>query len=62
VQVRPLKQNDDPMNSTQIYVILVSLGTVGLWCFNTFLATYTGEMGVLAVIPLVAFFGFGVLE
>jgi hypothetical protein len=33
-----------------------------LWCFNTALSTYTGEMGILAIIPLVAFFGFGVLE
>jgi di/tricarboxylate transporter len=35
---------------------------VGLWCFNSFLASYTGEMGVLAIVPMVAFFGFGVLE
>lgn len=61
-QVRPLKPNEDPLNGTQIYVILVSIGTVCLWCFNTFLSTYTGEMGILAIIPLVAFFGFGVLE
>lgn len=61
-EVRPLKQNEDPLNGTQIYVILVSVGTVVLWCFNTFLSTYTGEMGILAIIPLVAFFGFGVLD
>lgn len=61
-QVRPLKSNEDPLNGTQIYVILVSVGTVMLWCFNTALSTYTGEMGILAIIPLVAFFGFGVLE
>lgn len=62
MQVRPLKPNEDPLNGTQIYVILVSVGTVMLWCFNTFLSNYTGEMGILAIIPLVAFFGFGVLE
>lgn len=62
MQVRPLKPNDDPLNGTQIYVIIVSVGTVGLWCFNSFLASYTGEMGVLAIVPMVAFFGFGVLE
>lgn len=62
LQVRPLKPNVDPLNGTQIYVIVVSVITVLLWCFNTFLSTFTGEMGILAIIPLVAFFGFGVLE
>eukprot|EP00775_Hariotina_reticulata_P002958 gene2958-3243_t len=61
-EVRPLKPSEDPLNATQIYVVLVSLGTVVLWCCNSFLVAYTGEMGVLAIIPLVAFFGFGVLD
>ncbi|WIA37569.1 hypothetical protein OEZ86_014475 [Tetradesmus obliquus] len=61
-EVRPLKQNEDPLNSTQIYTIIVSLATVIAWCCNSFLQDYTGEMGVLAIIPLVAFFGFGVLS
>lgn len=37
LQVRPLKQPEDPLNGTQIYVIIVSLGTVVAWCLNTFL-------------------------
>lgn len=61
-EVRPLKPPEDPLNGTQIYVILVSLITVGAWCCNTYLSQYAGEMGVLAIIPLVAFFGFGVLS
>eukprot|EP00879_Flechtneria_rotunda_P007786 GHRR01008159.1.p1 GENE.GHRR01008159.1~~GHRR01008159.1.p1 ORF type:complete len:762 (+),score=241.90 GHRR01008159.1:161-2446(+) len=61
-EVRPLKPTEDPLNGTQIYVIVVSLITVVLWCCNSFLISYTGEMGVLAIIPLVAFFGFGVLS
>jgi di/tricarboxylate transporter len=37
------------------------------WCLAGFplllaLQQFTGEMGVLAIIPLVAFFGFGVLS
>lgn len=36
-QVRPLKQNEDPLNSTQIYTIIVSLATVIAWCCNSFL-------------------------
>ncbi|KAG1667046.1 hypothetical protein FOA52_000407 [Chlamydomonas sp. UWO 241] len=60
--VRPLKPSTDPMNKTQVYVIVVSLLTVGLWCANSALQDVTGEMGVLAALPLVAFFGTGVLS
>jgi len=44
-----------------VYVLLVSAATVGLWCANGALADVFGEMGVIAVLPMVAFFGFGVL-
>lgn len=60
-EVRPLKPSEDPLTGTQIYVILVSLATVVLWCCNSFIKDYTGEMGVLAIVPLFAFFGAGVL-
>nr|ADF43123.1 PTC1p [Chlamydomonas reinhardtii]ADF43163.1 PTC1m [Chlamydomonas reinhardtii] len=61
-EVRPIKPNTDPINGTQVYIIVVSLLTVAAWCANTFLQRYTGEMGVIAVVPLVAFFGFDVLN
>lgn len=60
-ELRPLKPNKDPWTATQLYVMFVSVATVGLWCANTTLERYTGEMGTLAIIPLVAFFGTGVL-
>jgi len=41
---------------------VVSIITVALWCANTILQPYTGNMGVVAVLPMVAFFGFGVLN
>lgn len=46
----------------QVYVVVVSVVTVGLWCANGYLAPVFGEMGVIAIIPLVAFFGTGVLN
>ncbi|KAG2486184.1 hypothetical protein HYH03_015147 [Edaphochlamys debaryana] len=61
-EVRPIKPNTDPINGTQVYICAVSLLTVGAWCANTFLQKFTGEMGVVAVVPLVAFFGFDVLN
>lgn len=61
-EVRPLKPSEDPLTRTQVYVIVVSLGTVALWCCNSFISNVTGEMGVLAILPMIAFFGFGVLN
>ena len=46
----------------QLYVVAVTLLTVGLWCANTTLSHITGEMGVVAIVPLVMFFGFGILN
>lgn len=45
----------------QVYVIGISLLTVALWCANSYLQRWTGEMGIIAILPLVAFFGFGIL-
>mmetsp|Transcript_31205 Transcript_31205/g.69392 ORF Transcript_31205/g.69392 Transcript_31205/m.69392 type:complete len:781 (-) Transcript_31205:655-2997(-) len=61
-EVRPIKPNTDPMTGTQVFVIFISLLTVALWCGNSTLRPYVGEMGVVAVLPLAAFFGFGVLS
>lgn len=48
--------------ASQVSVILVTLLTVALWCSNSFLEHYTGAMGILAIVPLVIFFGFGALN
>jgi hypothetical protein len=40
VQVRPLKPNEDPLNGTQIYTIIMSLATVTAWCCNSFLQVW----------------------
>ncbi|RKP11722.1 SPX domain-containing protein, partial [Piptocephalis cylindrospora] len=52
----------DPVTWTQVYVVLISVGTVILWCLESHLHSIVGDMGVLAIIPLVAFFGTGVLS
>ncbi len=52
----------DPITWKQIYVVAISVGTIGLWCANTALSKYTGQMGIVAIVPMVAFFGFGLLS
>ncbi|KAK9828735.1 hypothetical protein WJX72_001792 [[Myrmecia] bisecta] len=60
-EVTRLHPSKDPITRTQCVVVVVSVGTVVLWCCNTFLQSFVGEMGVVAILPLVAFFGFGIL-
>jgi phosphate transporter len=58
VPIRPIK---DPFTGIQWFITIVSLATIGLWCFSHQIESVFGDMGVIAVIPLVVFFGSGVL-
>jgi anion transporter len=51
-----------PVNRTQVTVVLVTLTTIVLWCTLSETEALFGEMGTIAVIPMVAFFGTGILN
>ncbi|KAJ1783229.1 low-affinity phosphate transporter, partial [Coemansia sp. RSA 1938] len=46
------------LSRRQIYVCIVTVVTILLWCFESQLAFVFGDMGIVAVIPLVLLFGF----
>lgn len=58
VPIRPVK---DPFTGTQWFVSAVTVATIALWCGSHQLESVFGDMGVIAVIPLVLFFGIGLL-
>ncbi|KFY78463.1 hypothetical protein V499_02364 [Pseudogymnoascus sp. VKM F-103] len=58
VAVRPVK---DPFSGIQWFISLVTLATIILWCVSHQLEHVLGDMGVVAIIPLVLFFGTGIL-
>jgi anion transporter len=60
VPIRPVR---DKFTGHQWFVSLVTLGTIVLWCVsqNPKVEAYFGDMGVVAIIPLVLFFGTGLL-
>jgi phosphate transporter len=58
VPIRPMK---DRFTGTQWFISLVTLGTIILWCVSHQLESVFGDMGVIAIIPLVLFFGTGIL-
>lgn len=58
VPLRPMK---DKLNGRQYFIIFVTLLTIVLWCVSHQLENIFGDMGVIAIIPLVLFFGTGIL-
>jgi phosphate transporter len=58
VPVRPVR---DPFTGVQWFVSAVTIATIGLWCASHSLENVFGDMGVIAIIPIVLFFGVGIL-
>ncbi|KFZ13308.1 hypothetical protein V502_06687 [Pseudogymnoascus sp. VKM F-4520 (FW-2644)] len=58
VAVRPVR---DPFSGIQWFISLVTFATIILWCVSHQLEHILGDMGVVAIIPLVLFFGTGIL-
>ncbi|KAI8600460.1 Sodium:sulfate symporter transmembrane region-domain-containing protein [Dissophora ornata] len=56
-----MQPTNDPITKTQIFVCGVTIITIFLWCFERRLQWLFGEMGMIAIIPLLAFFGTGIL-
>lgn len=49
------------MTPTQFFIVCVTLFTIVLWCIARTYRDTLGDMGVIAIIPLIAFFGTGIL-
>ncbi|KAF9111713.1 low-affinity phosphate transporter [Mortierella sp. AM989] len=46
----------------QAFICTVTIGTIILWCMENTLQEQLGDMGVIAILPLIAFFGSGLLN
>jgi phosphate transporter len=49
------------LTGTQVFIVIVTVLTIVLWCAEKSLEFVVGDMGVVAIIPLVVFFGTGIL-
>jgi len=58
-EIRPTKEKFTPK---QYWVTIVCLVTIALWCAEKQIEGVVGDMGILAIIPIVAFFSTGVLR
>ncbi|KAI1453164.1 SPX-domain-containing protein [Annulohypoxylon moriforme] len=58
VPIRPVKE---AFTGLQWFVSFICIATIGLWCASHQLESTFGDMGVIAIIPIVLFFGIGIL-
>jgi phosphate transporter len=62
VTINPVRVNRDPWTGTQYYVAAVTILTIVLWCIESKLAWLLGDMGIIAIVPIVLFYGTGILR
>ncbi|KAI0412348.1 SPX domain-containing protein [Xylaria grammica] len=57
----PIRSVREEFTGLQWFVSIVCLATIGLWCASHALESTFGHMGVIAILPMVIFFGTGIL-
>ncbi|GLB44732.1 putative SPX domain containing protein [Lyophyllum shimeji] len=62
IEVKHIRPTRERFTPRQWWVSIVCLVTIGLWCVAHEIEEYVGDMGVIAIIPIVAFFSTGVLK
>ena len=60
--IREIRPTHERFTLKQYWVTFVCLVTIALWCVEKQIEEYVGDMGVIAIIPIVAFFSTGVLR
>ncbi|KAJ3993371.1 SPX domain-containing protein [Lentinula boryana] len=62
IEIRPIRATKEPFTRQQYWVSFVCLATIVLWCIAHSIEDYIGDMGVIAIIPIIAFFSTGILK
>ncbi|KAG1767916.1 SPX domain-containing protein [Suillus occidentalis] len=62
IEIRPIRPTRESFTLTQYWVTFVCLFTISLWCFEHEIEGFVGDMGIIAIVPVVAFFATGVLK
>ncbi|TFK50172.1 SPX-domain-containing protein, partial [Heliocybe sulcata] len=62
IEIKPIRAAKDRFTAEQYWVVFVCLLTIGLWCVEHELEWLVGDMGIIAIVPIVAFFSTGVLK
>lgn len=62
IEIKPIRPTKEPFTLKQYWVTFVCLFTIALWCVAHKIEGVVGDMGVIAIIPVVAFFSTNVLK
>ncbi|KAF8071496.1 SPX domain-containing protein [Lyophyllum atratum] len=62
IEIKPIRATREPFTHKQWWVSFVCLVTIALWCVAHEIEPYVGDMGIIAIIPIIAFFSTGVLK
>ncbi|KXJ87126.1 SPX domain-containing protein [Microdochium bolleyi] len=57
----PIRTIKEKFSGVQWFVSIVCISTIALWCASHQLESTFGDMGVIAILPIVIFFGIGIL-
>lgn len=58
----PIKMQSETFDGRQIYVIIVTVVTIILWCLASVLEPIFGDMGMISVLSMFAFYAPGILS
>lgn len=61
VVIKRLPESSESFSRKQWFISAVCMGTIVLWCFQRRIESIMGDMAITAVVPLVLFFGSGIL-
>lgn len=61
-KIRAYKPIKEKLSTKQIFVSAVCIGTIILWCVEKQIEETFGSAGIIAVVPIVLFFGTGLLR
>ncbi|KAA1467267.1 Sodium/sulfate symporter [Dentipellis sp. KUC8613] len=62
LEIKAIRPTKERFSRKQWYVSFVCLVTIALWVVEKGIEDWVGDMGIIAIIPVVAFFGTGVLK
>lgn len=62
VTIAGIRTVDEKFTPTQWFISIVTIGTILLWCLAHQLEGVFGEMGIISIIPMLLFFGTGILS
>ncbi|KAG6331761.1 hypothetical protein ID866_7329, partial [Astraeus odoratus] len=62
IEIKAIRPTKEAFTLKQYWVTFVCLLTIALWCTEHQIEPLVGDMGIIAIIPIIAFFATGVLK